>query len=120
MNMDNALQSGLSTGTGAIVYPLMVKQETTLPALAYRRISDRLIDNAHGYGNRGHLHEVRLQITHVASSYAGLRTLVDATRTALDGCGFSAVTETAIQIEDRETDGVYTSIKDYFIQYKDV
>jgi len=68
------------------IYPLLVPQDVELPAIAYQRIS----------GPRDHAHDgpsglalARVQLTFVATSYDGAKSLAEAARAAMDG--FSGV-----------------------------
>ena len=117
MNIDTTLASAILSQTGLTPYPLQ-KPEEVNPAVVYRRISDRVTDNA--LEGLGHHHNVRFQITHVHTSYAGLRTLVNNVRTAITTISSAPAVETTIQLENKEADGIYVSIKDYFIFFKDI
>lgn len=118
MNMDSVLIWGLKQATGAEVYPSKPEVGATVPYVFYNRISDRLQDRSHKTG--GSLHFTRIQVTHVASSFTNLRTLVDVVQTYLEGnqTDFSAALVDDVHIEDKEAEDIFTAVKDYFIQWK--
>jgi hypothetical protein len=118
MNMDSVLIWGLKAATGAEVYPLKAEEGASAPYITYNRISDRLQDRSQRTG--GSLHFTRVQITHVATSFANLRTLVDAVQTYLEGnqTDFSASLTSDVHLEDKEAEDIFTAVKDYFIQWK--
>jgi hypothetical protein len=74
--------AGVSALVETRIYPLVVPQDATLPALAYQRISGPR-DHAHD-GPTG-LARARVQLTYVASTYAAAKELAEAARAALDG-----------------------------------
>lgn len=74
--------SDVATLVSTRIYPLLVPQDATLPAIAYQRIS----------GPRDHCHTgatglafARVQLTYVAASYDGAKVLGEAVRAAMDG-----------------------------------
>lgn len=74
--------AGVVALVGTRIYPLLVPQDAEMPALAYQRIS----------GPRDHAHDgasglalARIQLTFVAASYDGAKSLAAAVRAAMDG-----------------------------------
>lgn len=117
MDMSASL-AWLLAQTGAKIYPLERKIDSTLPALVYRTISDQIKDTNHSVA--GSIHRSRVQITHVASTYPDLVTLVGQVRALLEGnrTTFSAALASDVHVEDKEADGIFTAVKDYMIFWK--
>ena len=78
-----AADSGLSALVGTRIYPLLLPQEPTLPAVVYQRIST----NPLGHSNDGpdHLVRVRMQFRCHAATLLAAKGVADAVRAALDG-----------------------------------
>ena len=118
IDVDSVLIWGLKAATGVEVYPNKPDEGATAPYVSYKRISDHIQDRVQGGG--GSLHLGRFQITHVGSSFAGLRTLVNSVQSYLEGnnTNFSASLSADVHLEDKEAEDIYTAMKDYFIQWK--
>ena len=117
INVDKVLVSLLETNIpGVKVWALEKPKEAAVPALVYKRVSSRSYVY-HG----GQLDVVRdwIQITHVASTYAELRTLVDNVEAQLIGntTNFSVSLPSDTHVEFKE-DTLYFANRDYFIFYK--
>jgi hypothetical protein len=113
-DVDGVLKSELSS-LGVKVYALKRPVDSPLPCLVYRRVSE--LDYMVHSGAIG-LAKNRFTIIHVASSYAGLRTLVDSVRTKLIGsnnANFNAVSPSEVDFENEEAPNIYTATKDFFI-----
>ena len=74
--------AAVSTIVGTRVYPLLIPQDASLPAIAYQRISALRVTAQDGPSN---LARSRLQVTCVAESYSGVKALATAVRQALHG-----------------------------------
>ena len=72
----------VSALVGDRIYPLLVPQDATLPAIAYQRISTGR-DETHT-GPSG-LSQARIQLTCIADSYDAAKAVADAVRSSLDG-----------------------------------
>jgi len=77
-----AADSGVSALVSTRIYPLLVPQDASLPAIAYQRIS----------GPRDHAHDgatglalARVQVTCLGSSYDETKDVSEAVRAAIDG-----------------------------------
>ena len=118
INVDSVLIWGLKQATGVEVYPIQAEEGASAPYVVYNRISDRLQDRTQTTGGATHLG--RFQITHVATSFAGLRTLVSAVQGYLENnqTDFSASLTDDLHIEDKEDENIFTAVKDFFIQWK--
>ena len=112
-DVDTTLKSLLST-LGVKVYALRRPSDSSLPCLVYRRVGEK---NYISHSGATDLSRYRIQITHVASTFTTLRSLVKDVKTALIGnvINFNATIPTEIQIEDEEAPNVLTSTKDYLI-----
>jgi len=88
MTIEEGLYSRLQAVAGVTalvstrVYPLLVPQEASLPAIAYQRISGPR-ETAHD-GPSG-LAFARMQVTCIGSSYSSAKGVSEAVRAALDG-----------------------------------
>lgn len=84
MTIANLLYSRLSTETGVAalvstrVYPVLMPQSPTLPAISYQRISNTEQDGT------STLRVTRYQVDCWDDDYAGVQTLADAVRGALE------------------------------------
>lgn len=86
--IEEALRAILTANAGVTaivstrVYPVVIPQAATLPAVAYQRIS---ATREHNLGGPGGLTRVRFQLTMAAATYAAMKALANAVRVALDG-----------------------------------
>jgi hypothetical protein len=118
INVDSVLIWGLKAATGVEVYPFKQPEGTPAPFVTYRFVSDLLQDTSQNTG--GSIHLGRIQITHVHSSLSGLRSLVDSVRGFLNNnqTDFQASLVDGNQIDDKESDNVFYTVKDYRLQWK--
>lgn len=80
--------STLSALVGTRIYPNVVPQDVTLPAVAYQRIStSRVYSHSPGVSQ---LARPRFQFTSVARSYSDVKAVANALRGALDAYGGTA------------------------------
>jgi hypothetical protein len=85
--IEELIYSNLSTATSVTalvvdrIYPLLMPQDPTLPAVTYQRISDNPINSLSGHGG---LDNPRIQIDCWATSYSGVKTLSNAVIKAMD------------------------------------
>lgn len=115
--------SGLSALIGTRVYPNVIPQNATLPAIAYQRISTRQTVSHSGPSN---LYRPRFQFTAVSTTYANVKAVAGALRDALNGLTDEATTPPlGVALMDNETDGftdasdLYSVRQDYFIWFKE-
>lgn len=118
INVDSVLTWGLMSATGVDVYFAKQPEGKTPPFVTYRFVSDRMQDRSQGMA--GSMHLGRVQITHVHTSISGLRSLVDSVRGFLENnqTDFQCALVEGTQIDDKESDNVLYTIKDYLIQWK--
>lgn len=76
---DDAAVAGL---VGDRIFPVVVRQETALPALTYARLGG---ERTYVLAGAAHWTTVQIGLTAWATEYAQARTLADAVRQALDG-----------------------------------
>lgn len=69
-----------STSAGSRVYPLLLPQDATFPAVTYQQISRT---QEHAYGVEAGVLSVRVQVDSWAESYAAARSLADEVAAAL-------------------------------------
>lgn len=69
------------TSAGSRVYPLLLPQDPTLPAVTYQQISSTRM---RAMGNDGPMTRARIQLNSWGSSYAEARTLAEEVETALN------------------------------------
>jgi hypothetical protein len=116
--------AGVAALIGSRLYPLKLPQSPVYPASVYQRISGPR-DHDHG-GSTGKA-EVRIQVTHWATSYSGVKQVAEAFRAALDGYS-GAMGSTAVALcrlaneidgfEHTENDsGDYSVRQDFLVQY---
>ena len=115
--------SGVAALVSTRVYPLLVPQDATLPAIAYQRISGPR-DHSHT-GTTG-LALARIQLTLIASSYANAKALGTAVRTAMAGLrgSMGAVVVNACLFDNERDDWATVFEKpvvrhDYLIWYQE-
>lgn len=99
--------SGVTDLVAARVYPLILPQGPTYPALVYQRIAgarDAVLEGDPGGG------EARIQITAWASSYSGALALAEAVRAALAG-GLTLSGHRVGCTLEIETDSLDTDVK---------
>lgn len=118
MNMQSVLAWGLVGATGAKVYPNQKPEGVSLPAVVYQMIDDPMQDGNHSAG--GSIHLSRVQITHIASTYDAMRTLVSQVQTYLEGnsTDFEVAYSDGLYLENKEAEDVHVAQKGYFIQWK--
>jgi hypothetical protein len=111
-----ALKSALSSLGYAVYKDRVTQSAENTPAkyLIYQKIAER--DTVSMMG-RADTTRSRFQIRHVADTQANLVTMINDVRDKLVGnrTDFQAALASEIHIEDKEADGVFTAIKDYFI-----
>jgi len=84
-----AADGGVSALVVARIYPLILPQDPTLPAITYARVTTSRIYSSEGYSN---LDNAMIQVDCWASTYAGAKALGTAVLSAMDGSStFSAV-----------------------------
>ncbi len=118
IDIDSVLTWGLKGATGVEVFFAKQPEGYPAPYVTYRIVSDLLQDRTTIH--RGSIHLGRVQITHVHSSLSGLRILVNAVVAYLDNnqTDFETALVDGNQIEDKELDNVFYTVKDYRIQWK--
>jgi len=118
INVDSVLIWGLKSATGVEVYFAKQPEGTSPPFVTYRFVSDRLQDR--GQVTAGSMHLGRVQITHVHNSLSNLRTLVNSVRGFLENnqTDFQCSMVEGTHLDDKESDNVFYTIKDYLIQWK--
>jgi len=123
--IDEAVYSALSgnaTLTGLIstrIYPLVLPQEVTLPAVTFFRVTNL---HNHGMGGDISLMETRLQVSILAASVSLMRAVTDAVRAVLSrwkGTYGSVIIQDSLlnnEMDDFEPETeVYQCIQDYMI-----
>ena len=120
--------SGVSAIVGTRIYPKVIPQLASLPAVSYQEITgmrEHTMDGPVG------MVRSRWQINCVADSYSALRALADAVRKALDGyCDTASSTKIDACFLDNENDGLdslpdvkgskrYTKILDFIIWFQE-
>jgi len=134
MAIETALYSILSSDSGVSaiistrIYPRIVPQLASLPALSYQQISG---PREHTMSGPAGMVKSRWQINCVVESYSALRALADAVRKALD-CYSGTASSTKIDVGflDNENDGFdsihdvksskrYTKILDFIIWFQE-
>lgn len=80
--------SGVTAIVSNRVYPVVIPQKGTLPAITYQRVSGR---RENGISGAGELVAVRVQVDCWAESYSSVRALADAASAALIAAGFLPV-----------------------------
>lgn len=90
---EDATVAGL---VGARIFPVVVRQETALPALTYARLSS---ERTYVMAGAGHWTTVQIGITAWAAEYAQARALADAVRRSLDGYTAGAGIEVASVVD---------------------
>ncbi len=77
-----AADANVSALVGSRIYPLLLPQRCTLPAIAYQRISRM---GVHAHTGPSGLARCRIQYTCVGRTYAEVKSVATAVRQALDG-----------------------------------
>jgi hypothetical protein len=91
-----------STSAATRVYPLILPQAPTLPAVTYQIISTQRL---HNFGTDANIQTVRVQVDSWASSYAQARTLADEVFTRLSRVkGIIGPLDVHDIVEDNRTD----------------
>ncbi len=116
MDLLTQLKSTLESGTTADVYGLEKPIEAPVPAIVYTIISERQLISHSGDEK---FRTARVQLTNIASSIAGIVSLVEAVRTTLNAN--TSNWEVSLPLEtriDNKEDNLYYSILEYYITYK--
>jgi hypothetical protein len=89
-------------------------EKTPAKYLIYQKIGERNIVSMQG---RADTNRSRYQIRYVADTQANLEAMIETVRNALVGnrTDFQCALASEIHIENKEAEGVYTAIKDYFV-----
>lgn len=85
--------AGVSALVSTRIYPLILPQDSALPAITYQRVSGGHINSTTGFSDQ---ENPRIQIDSMATTYAGAKTLAAAVFSAME----SATTYKAILIGD--------------------
>ena len=117
--------AGVSALVGTRIYPLLMPQEPTLPAIVYQRISTVPLGQSHQGGN--HLNRARMQLACHATTILAAKQLAQAVWRALDGDSgtWSNVTVQSC-LRANELDGyepeveAYRVTADYLIVYEEL
>lgn len=72
------------------VYPLVIPQRSSLPAVTYQRVYGAPVNDLAGAGEKVH---ARVQVDCWATSYSTVRSLADAVNSALGGAGFLPIND---------------------------
>lgn len=113
--MGASIEEGLYTklsGTTAVsdivaarIYPLLVPQGGTLPAIVYQRISG---EHEHSHDGISGLATARFQITSIAATYTAAKALAEQVRIALDcKTGTWGTTDVQSSFLTNDTDAAY-------------
>jgi hypothetical protein len=115
-DIDTTLVNVLETITGVKVYVLEKPVEATLPAVVYMRVSRK---NFMTHTGATDIKRDWMQITHIATTYSGLKSLVTAVESKLIGnhTDFEISIPTDSLKEFKE-DGLYVAVRDFFIYNK--
>lgn len=130
MSVEEAVRTKL-TGTAAVaalvgtrIYPLYLPTDTTLPAVAYERISTR---RNYAHGGQQSPTTARLQYDVIATTLAGAMAVGDAIRVALSGyTGTSAGVKIASCLltnelsQDEPDTGYARVVQDYLVTFMEV
>lgn len=117
--IEEAIYAHLSTSTAltAIVsnriYPIMMPQEPTIPAVTYQRVSNVHINAISGACG---LDNIRIQIDCWTTSYSAAKTLGDVLRKAMASAPFTALQLSDEDIYDPDTE-IYSVSMDYSCWY---
>jgi hypothetical protein len=99
--IEEALYSHLSTSTGLTalvsdrIYPIMMPQDPTLPAITYQRISNSPVNTIGGFASLDNPH---IQFDCWATSYSSVKALGDKLRKTIA----AATTFNALQMSDQD------------------
>lgn len=106
--------SGVAALVSTRVYPLLVPQDTTLPAIAYQRISG---PRDHTHSGASGLALARMQVSCLGNSYGQAKQVSEAVRAALDGLrgSLGAVSADAVFL-DNERDEWSTAFEEAVVQ----
>lgn len=94
MTIGELIYSTLTTNTAVAaivtkrVYPVVIPQKGSFPAVTYQRVSGNRVN---GLDGAGELVQARVQVDCWAESYSAVRALADAVSAALTGIGFLPV-----------------------------
>jgi len=114
--------AGITALAGNRIYPQILPQNPTLPAITYFRVSTT---KPYAQSNSVNIAQARLQISCWAETYSVMKSLVEAVRKSLDG--FSGVVNgiqitsylnTCYDLYDDDT-GIYHGIVDFKIFYEE-
>lgn len=128
--------SAISSLVGARIYPVLLPQDPTYPAITYQRISGERRHDLQGASGIGH---PRISVSCWATTYAGVKALAAAVRKALDGFRGTlssadspplTVTALAVMIEneidlfepDASADGrrgIHRVVQDYTVTHRE-
>ena len=108
--------AGVSALVGARIYPVVIPQDVSLPAVAYQRISAARV---YSHDGPSCLARPRFQFSCTAESYGAARAVVNAVRTALDGYNDTANgVRIMAAFSQNEFDG-FTDVDDLWTVYLD-
>lgn len=120
-----AANAGVSALVSTRIYPLLLPQEPTLPALVYQRISTNPL--GHSQDGPNHLARVRMQLRCHGATLLAAKQLADAVRAALDGYSGTMGTVTVLSCfradegdDDEPETGTYSVRADYMIVYEEL
>lgn len=124
MTLEEALRTvlvgdaGVSALVGTRVYPLVIPNGASYPAIAYQTIGREMSQTQSGAISP---EDARIQLTCVCTSYAGAKSLMEAIRNAVDGKDISGMTVFVESVRDdyAESGKAYVQRIDLKILYKE-
>lgn len=109
--IEQTIFNTLKNLSGNRVYPLVMPQNPTLPAIVYSRVSINPFNRLEGGSS---IDQIRMQIDVYASTYSAVKSLAESVRTAMEAASFKAT----LQLEQDFFEpnlNIYQVTQDYYV-----
>ena len=111
MSIEADLFNSLKTLVSNRVYPLVMPQKGTLPAIVYARIANNAQNVLEGGAS---IDQIRFQVDTYATTFAAARQLAAQVRSAMEGAGYKATLQTEQDFFEAEVN-YYRVSQDYYV-----
>lgn len=109
--IEQSIFDSLKSLVGNRVYPLVMPQNATLPAIVYTRIANNASNVLEGGST---IDQIRVQVDTYATTFFAARLLAAQVRSALEGASFKATLQTEQDFFETEVN-YYRISQDYYV-----
>ena len=111
MSIEQDIYTALSGIAGGRVYPLVIPENSTMPAISYLRIASTPENTLDGGAT---IDQIRIQVDTYAKTYAEAKTVSASVRSAMESASFKGTLQTDQDLYEPEVK-LYRVIQDYYV-----